>query len=214
MNRKGNSFTKILVPIIVVAVIIGFMVYLQYGFGVKIIPTQGEFSAALSAAPESFGTAFASSLTFFDFIFGKIPGHLSDVVDNGVSRGLVIIAIWFIFFLMFADIMSLYGGFSTAVNWVVAGLLALILANVKVIAIVTVYALTVLAIFGSFSIILSIASIFGLFILFHFGSHGVRNWIQNRRSQDAALAAQRGARRISAGADVLAEAARAGERAA
>jgi hypothetical protein len=141
-----------------------------------------------------------NSLSVLNYIFGKVPGYLIQIVDNNrISAAIIIFALWVIFFLIFADIMKLYGGFSSTVNWVVAALLAVVGANLKIISVVMVYFLTILSVFGAFAVILAIAAIFGIFVLFHFGSQSLRRKLLIRRAQDAGMRALAGGEKAAAG---------------
>ncbi len=147
-------------------------------------------------------------LFLLDFIFGKIPGHLLDTVENAMSAAIIVIALWFILFLIFADMLRLFGNFSSAINWLVAGLLVLIGANLSILSSVVVYFLSVFAVFGSLAIVFSLGAIIVIFIMFHFGSSYMRRWIIERRAEDAAIKAVAGAKEAAAGIQILRDLAR------
>ncbi len=151
------------------------------------------------------------SLSFLNFIFGRIPIHLIEIIGEGTQEGrgapaaLIMIAIWIAFFLIFADIMNLFAPFSPWVNWTIGGVMALIGANLGLLSIMMVYSLTVLAIFGAISVLFSLFSVFGLFIAFHFGSTSVRKWIILRRAEERALKAVAGGKEAGGAIKALKE---------
>jgi len=160
------------------------------------------FEDLITTKSDTASTAFS----ILNFIFGKVPQVLLDLVGtdgNPYSAMIVLIAMWFVFFLIFGDIMKLYGGFSPVVNWVVAALIVVVGANLNIISNVMVFFLAFLAVFGTFSIIASLALVFIMFILFHFGTSGFREAIINRRAEDEALRVAAGASEAASGLAAL-----------
>ncbi|MDO8508692.1 MAG: hypothetical protein Q7S27_03335 [Nanoarchaeota archaeon] len=203
MNKRGavgkSDYKSWLGPVVIIIVIIVFMFIIDYASGDKFSVFPGDkFSQNIGKEDVSYEIAFGKGFGWLDYIVGKVPQYVIDVTGNNPqSSGIVIIALWIVFFLIFADIFYMFGNFSGYVRWPVAGLLALIFANVKVISNVTVYFLTVFALFGSLSAIFSIGFVFVMFILFHFGGSGVRTWIAMRRAGDKAMRAVAGGEEVA-----------------
>lgn len=156
----------------------------------------------------SFGDAWDNdAFRFLDYIFGKIPSHLiewrEDASGLEIGASIITIAIWVLFLLTFGDIMTTFGFFSKQVGWMVAVVLAIIAANIQILKFVSVVGLSVTAIFGTASVLLSLLWIFVLFVLFHFGSGGLRRWVMIRRAEDSAMRAVAGGKKAAAGIDVL-----------
>lgn len=151
--------------------------------------------------------------TILNFIFGKVPQHLIETTNSGVGAGIVMLAIWLMFFLIFADILKLFSTFSPTVNWIIAGLFVIIISNLNFIPYISIYFLTIMAVFGAFSVLFAVGSIFVLFVFFHFGGMDIRNWILQRRAQDAALRSVAGGKIVASGATVLADVAAAAKKA-
>lgn len=140
---------------------------------------------------------------FFDYVFGKVPGHLIDWTENGFAAGIIVIGMCAMFLLMFGDIFSMFGSFSKPVSWVIAAVLTVIVANLKLIILVSSYALVFTALFGSLSVLFSVILVFGFFILFHFGSAGFRQWFMYRRIQDEGMKIIAGGAKAAGGLTVL-----------
>ena len=140
-----------------------------------------------------------SAFKFLNYIFGSIPNYLINTLGEGseISSAIVIVAIWVMFFLIFADIMRVFSPFRAEISWIVAGLLAIICANLRFISVISVYMLTIMAAFGSLAVLFALGSVFVFFLLFHFGSENVRTWLMMRRAQDHAM-------RIAAGGEGIA----------
>lgn len=205
----GKPAIWILIVIIVLA--IGFTVY---GFS-KGFSSRQDFANAFSQPSVGFeeDSIFGSDLFRpLNYIFGKIPAHLAewtqDSEGNSYGAAIILIGIWLMFFLVFADIIGLFGFFSNAaVSWIVSALFVVILANLKVIIAVSAIALAVMAVFGALSVLASIALVFGFFLAFHFGTAPFRQWLIYRRTQDYALKSMdktmRGAADAAAGMTAL-----------
>ncbi len=167
---------------------------------------------------QSFADLWNDSFQFFDYIFGQVPSVLVEGT-NPISASIIIIGIWFLFFFIFGDILFLFGSFTKTVSWIIAGILTLVIANLKIVTLATVAALGITAVFGALSVIASIVLVFGLFLVFHFsfGAWGrkVRQGIIVRRAEDQALRAVAGGKKVASGATVLkdvSDAAAAGEK--
>ncbi len=208
MNKKGawSGWG----PSIAFAIILVALIFIFAYNDIDIFPSSGEFTKGYGSA-EGFDTAFGSpAFKPLNYIFGYIPQILVDITggkgigtegptteEASISAGLVIIALWTIMFLIFADIMNIFGPFSKPVNWAVAVLFAIIGANIKIVSYIAVYFLVIFSTFGSFAIMLSLFMPIILFVLFHFGGQKIRHWVIMRRAQDTALRAVAGSQKAS-----------------
>lgn len=159
---------------------------------------------SFSEVPEG-GRPGEGPLVVLDFLFGKVPGVLVNNTDSNLGAAIITIAIWLLFFLIFADIMNTFGSFSRPVSWTVAALLAIIGANLKIISFLAVFFLSALAVFGSLAVMLSLFGIFVMFVVFHFGTSTIRRWVIMRRAEDHAIRAVAGGKRAASGIEVLKE---------
>ena len=212
MNKKGAN---VAFPIVIVLVIIFLMIIVDVALGEEfnLIPRGVDFANHYGNA-RGFEEAFSSpAFKPLNYLFGYIPQILIDITgggsgttpDNLVSAGLVIIALWTIIFLIFADIMNVFGPFSKYVNWAVAVLFAIIGANIKLVSYVAVYFLVIFSTFGSFAILLSLFMPILIFILFHFGGQTIRTWVILRRAQDRAIRAVAGGKEAAGAIEGLGE---------
>jgi len=211
MNKKGGwgGWGPLIALGIIILMLVLFDSVLKDEF--DLIPSKEAFVEGYGNAI-GFEYAFSSSgepeLLYrpLKYIFGSIPQKLIDITgrgtvtttpDNPVSAGLVIIALWIIMFLIFGDIMNIFGPFSKAVNWAVAFLFVIIGANIKFISYVAVYFLIIFSAFGGFAILLSLFVPIVIFILFHFGGLSIREWVVKRRMQDVAARAAAGGTKVA-----------------
>jgi len=200
MNKRGFDWATSL-PFIIIGVLI-IIVAIATGF-FESFPKVTNSAFDLSSV--SFGTAWNNAnLAFLDFIFGEIPESLVGNTNN-ISASIIVIGIWFLFLFVFGDIMKLFGGFSPMVSWIVATILTLIIANLQLIKVITVWALVVTAFMGALSVIGSIMMIFGIFAAFHFGTSSIRRKLILRRAEDAAIRAVAGGKKAASGVSVLSE---------
>jgi len=164
-----------------------------------------------------------SDFYILDYFFGPVPKILVDMTGTdprpvpptpevdppqptqGYSAVIIVIAMWIAFFLIFVDIMYMFGGFNNYVNWVVGLCLTIVGANLKVISFLFGYFLGVLSVFGALGIFLAIAYVFILFIAFHFGGTAFRKWFILRRAQDHAIRAAAGGKKVASAVEVLRE---------
>ncbi|MEM4605963.1 MAG: hypothetical protein QW103_02945 [Candidatus Pacearchaeota archaeon] len=122
------------------------------------------------------------------YIFGSVPQAVINA-SSEIGGAIIIIAIWFILFLMFGDILDVFGMFSKVVRkdkdgktiikyspvaWLIAFALVLVAANFKVIMYLAVLGFAITSSIGIFASILGVLMPFLLYILLHFAV--LRNW--------------------------------------
>ena len=97
----------------------------------------------------------------------------------------------------------MFGSFSKGTSWLIAIILTIVIANFKLILMVSALSLALVAIFVSLSVIASIFLVFGFFIAFHFGSAPFRQWFMYRRIQDEGLKIIAGGHKAAGGLSAL-----------
>lgn len=214
LNRRGLDSSNYGIIAILVILLIVTIAVVGYSSEAKQV-----YKNRMGEPSVSFGTAWKNDgFKFLDYIFGKIPSFLAEWRgdDSGMKIGasIITIAIWFLFLLVFGDIMTTFGFFSKTVGWLIGAILTVVAANIQLLKFVSIVGLSVTAIFGTASVLLGIAWIFVMFVLFHFGSSGLRRWVVLRREQDEGLNALRGAMRAGAGIEAAAAVGAAAKKAA
>ena len=211
MNRKGAGGAD---WVIYVAIAVGLVF-------VTIWITGNPFSGSSLGVSFSQGLASSHSFTeywgeragFLDYIFGGIPGGIDSLVSPKTIPFLVI-GVWLLIFLTFGDILSVFGFYTKPIAWLIALILAVLVANLKIVTMLLLGSLVLTSALGAFSVIASIVGIFAIFIAFHFGTAAFRERIILRRAQDVAIRAVAGGKIAASGATVLADVAKAAEEAA
>ncbi len=210
MNRKGAWDTFVGVSIAVLVVV--FISWVIWG---NPFSTPGSFLPPDQQGPTipsiwdgaqetvSFETLFGNVRAKpLDYIFGGVPQYLVDTTSEQ-SAAIIMIGIWFLFLLTFADILTVFGFFSKYVAWLSAVILVVLAANLKFISVISVGLLFVTSFLGVLSVLASIASVFIMFLVFHWGSHQLKERMILRRAQDQAIRAVAGGRKAASGISVL-----------
>ena len=154
--------------------------------------------------PTSFGDIFSARFSYLDYVFGKVPEYLIDRTSD-VSAAIIVIGIWLLFLLTFADIITLFSTFHKGIAWVAAALLTIIASNLKFISWISITALFVTAGFGALSVIVSLIGVFVLFLLFNWGTQSARTWVITRKNDEMTWRAGTGSRRAAAAISGLRE---------
>lgn len=213
MNKRGAS-AGIIWAVILIIIILAGLIKFDVG-GIRSVLNPATMKANLAMGGTSFGSinlfgkGKSSSLSFLDYVIGKIPTYLIDNLGGGneaeTSAAIIIIGVWIIFFFAFYDMVYLFGTFSPPVNYAFAVVMAVITANLKFMSALTVYMLTITALFGALSIIIALIGIVVMFFLWHTGSNALRDKVMERRNQDFRLRAGVGAAKAAAGIEDLAK---------
>lgn len=159
-----------------------------------------------------------SDMNWLRYIFGNVPDYLV-VLTGGTpdgeafSAGIVIIGIWILLLLSFADIVKLFSTFNTPTSWIAAIVLTIVAANVKVVMVITVFMLTVTAGFGTFAVFAGIILAFALFLGVQFGSDTLREFAVKRKMSEMRMRAAMGSERAAAGLEAAAKFEKAAEKA-
>jgi hypothetical protein len=133
-----------------------------------------------------YGATLHESLSFLDFVFGEVPNYLLGWLGwpdagAGISASIIVIGIWVLMFLIFGDIVSMFGTFNTTVAWLVALVAVVIAANVKVIAFFAVFGLVLFAGLGTLAFALNLVLVVAVFFAFNYGTNTFRDWALERR---------------------------------
>lgn len=205
MNKRGVSTFIIWTLVVLAAVVI--LVWLFGGFS-----KAAEFFAGKDSTPFSqkieqtigFDEVYGSTWGFLNYIFGEIPKYVADATtksDSGkpFSAAIIIIGLWFLLFLSFSDVIRLFGTFSSYTSWIIAGVLALIAANVKLLTVISVAMLSFTAVFGAFSVFAGIVVTFIIFLGIQFGSEQLRVFAEKRKITEMRIRAMSGSAKAQAG---------------
>lgn len=220
MNKQGSWLSDNwfwILPAVIIIIFTG--IYGSSSFG-QVLSGQG-FQEALDQGASSFGYVWAegqlftneipilgenppdpNNWKFLDYFFGKIPNYLI-LWAGGISASIIVLGIWFIFLFVFLDAINMFGNFNKATSVIIAFVLTIIIANLKLMMFVSVIALVITSIFGAFSVLASIVLVFGLFIAFHFGTSSIREKLIMRRAESYALRASAGGEVAASGIGVL-----------
>ncbi len=210
INRKGawDAFVGIAI-FVLVGIFIAYVIWGNpFGSGSQPYVFDGGPSAPSNiwntaqetvSFEELFGNARAKPL---DYVFGGVPQYLVNATSEQ-SAAIIMIGIWFLFLLTFADILTIFGFFSKYVAWLSAVILVVLAANLKFISVISVALLFVTSFLGALSVLVSIASVFIMFLVFHWGSARLKERMILRRAQDQAIRAVAGGRKAASGISVL-----------
>ena len=214
MSKRGRSavafmaFAFIIVFVVIFAIIVFGGGFDNFSSDVKsLLPTvEGDtFAQRISASTELGKVLGNEDLNFLKYIFGNVPDYLialtggNDSNGSSFSAGIVIIGIWFLLLLSFADIVRLFSTFNTATSWIAAFVLTIIAANVKLVMVVAVFMLTITAGFGAFSVFAGIILAFILFLGVQFGSDYLREFAEKRKMSEMRMRAAMGSARAAEG---------------
>jgi hypothetical protein len=189
MNKRGSELGRILKwlgPFMIVLIIVSTFVMSwanQKEMYSKIDDTGGMNLVKAFTGNEE------GSFAWLDYIFGKVPGFLISFTENGsgsVGAGIILIAIWFLLFFTFADIMRMFSLFSSQVSILIGFLITIIAINMGLVKVVIVYGLATVALLGINSILAGVLYLFLIFILFLFGSTKLRQEIRFFRARERA----------------------------
>jgi len=144
----------------------------------------------VSATIQSTGNVVIDSIVKgLDYVIGEVPSNL--VESSGpVNAVIVLVALWVIIILMFGDILSNFGGFSREISWVIAILLGIVGANLKM---MTAIAAILTAIFLPLGIFAAYAGLFAAFVAFFAVEWGIQSmmpWVMRRKGAQEAVRAQ------------------------
>ena len=121
-----------------------------------------------NANPVLFGDAVEQNgLNWVSYIVGPIPDFLIDWT-NRISAAIIVFSLFVMFFVVFSDILDLFGTFSSkSISYLVGFVLTVIVANLKVLMYVAVWAMILTSGLGVLAATVGIAVPFILFIALH-----------------------------------------------
>lgn len=210
MNKKGatGDFTKspifwIIVLTIIVAVIIFAIPYLSTLFSDNIAAEKAKGISGFNDIISSSSGASIALLNIADIVFGKIPNSLLDQTTSDVGAVVIAIAVWFLIFLTFGDIIATFGTFNFGISWAIGFLLAVISANLQLTTNMTLFASSIFISLGLVGLFLGLGSAFVAFILVNFGVRSAKPWLIERRALMQAATGKVGAVRTGAAIEHL-----------
>lgn len=211
MNKKGAATDFLKSPVFwTVAVVIVFTIsvflfpFLSSLFSDTISTEKAKgisgFNDVLtdSAIPESI-------LTISGFIFGQIPNALLDQTTSAIGAVIIAIAVWFLIFFTFGDIIATFSTFNKSISWAIAFLLAVISANLQLTTNITLLASSIFVSLGLVGLFLGLGSAFVAFVLVNFGVQSAKPWLIQRRALMEAATGKAGAVKAAGGLEVLAD---------
>jgi hypothetical protein len=203
VNKRGMSFALASGIIGTVLLIVFAVVGFSY-LGNVITINDVEVPSMDTVGFEDSKVFGLKSAKFLNYIFGEVPIYLT-AWATGVSAGIIMIGLWVVLLVTFGDVMSLFSMFRESIGWLIAVVLTIVAANVKLLTYVSVVALSLTAGLGVIAIFLSLALVFILFVGFNFGTSALRKKLIERRAEDAALEATAGGIKAASAIEVLAD---------
>lgn len=200
-----------------VIIVVALAIWLIWGNGLdtftKLSGSDASFGDRISqttSLSSIFGLDSDSPFRAIDYIFGDVPQYLIERTSggsggNGISAAIIIIGLWFLLFLSFADIVRLFGTFNAVTSWISAALLAIIAANLKFVMFVGVFALSITAGLGAVSVFAGLILAFVLFLGVQFGSEKLRDFAEKKKRSEMRIRAAMGSTKAVEGLKGLKE---------
>lgn len=197
-TKRGAINSPLFWITIIVALVIAVYSYIA-GNPANLIDEIRQSSQTVISFKQLWGDAFAP----LDFIIGRVPQYLIDQVGSPTSASIIILGIWLILLFTFADILSIFGLFSKATSWVIAAVLSIIAANLKLLSFISVFSLVFTAAFGALSVFMSIILVFAVFLGINLGIDSLRVFAVKRSISEAKIRALKGSEAAREGLDAL-----------
>jgi hypothetical protein len=171
MNKRGTSLHPSILAIIVIGVLLLLLVGgpFAYHFIKDTISSASSFdlSAYLGSSEKIGDLTGHPSFNYLSYVFGEVPDMVVDLTSPAGAT-IVIVAIFVILVLMFGDILTTFGSFSSpTVSWVIGAALAIIAANFKLVMMLSAIGFIILSSTGVFAALLGIFVPFVFYILVH-----------------------------------------------
>jgi hypothetical protein len=117
--------------------------------------------------------------TLFEVVFGKLI-IAKDLTET--SSVIVTIALWILFFLTFADIISSFSTFQKNLSYAIAFILTILIANFGFIFNCLYFVIQFFGLLFGFSVILGLFGSFLTFLVINLGIHKLSNWALKRKT--------------------------------
>ena len=124
-------------------------------------------------------------MSYFGYVFGEIPQFLIDKTSE-TSAFIVMLALWFLIFITFGDILTTFSTFSKEVSWAIGLVIAIIAANLNWIINFAVFAVGIFAFLGTLAVFVGMFAAFAAFVVVNWGIGRFGPWIIRRRTMQAA----------------------------
>lgn len=191
INKRGVSWK----PFIIVGIILIALVALGALIGTDaFVNWSRDFK--ISTDIIGFDKIFGSAFSFMNYIFGGIPAWLNERVGQ-TSAVVITIAMFFLLFITFGDIIAAFSTFSAPVSWISAFLIAVIAANLKGIIVLLGFVVGIFAFVGGLAVVIGLIASFIAFIAVNWGIGQLGPFVMRRR---AMMIADKNATEIVAGA--------------
>jgi len=214
IDKKGTGFLAKILRVGFIFVIVFFLLVLINMFtGASVKSFFKDFGSrsntiSLNLTEKNF-TSYSKIIgddrvIFLDYVFGAVPNHLIERTGGIEGRGkysavIIMIGIWLLFFLIFADIANLFSTFNKTIPWLLSFVLTVMAANLKMINYIVTIMISFSLNFAKYSIIIALVVAFLMFVLASLGIEWIRTIIEERRkSKERLRAAIKGAK-VSAG---------------
>jgi len=195
MNKRGAGMPKFLVWLLFVLAVVGV-------FWVLAVSGLISFGGIdFDTTTQGFDEVYGSGFKFLNFIFGGVPQWTDSLVGPN-SAAIITIAMFFLLFITFGDILAVFSTFSKSVSWFAGFLLAVIVANLKgVVGILAVFIGVFGGIGGGLAVTLGMLAAFVAFFAVNFGIGSLGPWIMRRKAmmkaQESDIRSQQGATAVN-----------------
>lgn len=197
MNKRGQSWRPFIWGIVIVVLI----------FVVGFLFSAGAFegwvgNVEINSDTQPIGDSVGkSSWNWLTYIFGGVPTWLSNYNVSPTGAIIITIAIFFLIFITFGDVIQNFSTFSPPVAWITAFLMAIVAANLKFTVSVMSVAIGIFAPLGGIAVIAGLAAAFVAFFGVNWGIGSIGPWLIRRR---AMMRAERMSTDAAAGAEMAA----------
>jgi len=125
-------------------------------------------------------------LGWLDFIVGPIPTFLEGQVANDISVIIIVVAVFFLIFVTFGDVIATFGTFNEWVAWTIGFLIALIAANLNFSVFLLAFFVGIFSFLGTIAIFIGIGTAFVAFVGVNLGIRSMGPWLMRRKAMTAA----------------------------
>lgn len=131
---------------------------------------------------EEIGSAIGPSWNWLTYVFGGIPTWLPEFGVGSASGLIITIAIFFLVWVTFGDIIQNFSTFSPPVAWISSFLIAIIAANLKFSVVILSIAIGVFAPLGGIAVVAGLVAAFVAFFAVNWGAGSIGPWVMRRKA--------------------------------
>ncbi len=198
-NKGGQAWKPFIWGIIII------LVFFLLGFFIN----EGTFNSwfgdvSINTQTEQIGDHVQKpSWNWLTYIFGGVPAWLTDYGVAPSSALIITIAIFFLLFVTFGDVIQNFSSFGPQVSWISAFLVAIIAANLKLSVTILSVAVGIFAPLGGLAVLSGLVAAFVAFFFVNWGVGRFGPWVMRRK---AMMLAQREDIKTQQGAENVASA--------